>query len=57
MVSKTQDRTFTAERVSVTSRSRLHFNDWNVLQRFVLQHSMADLHDKEGNDNLTKKNQ
>ena len=28
---------------------------WNVLQGYVSQHSMPDLHDKEGNDIMTEK--
>lgn len=39
----------------MTLRSRLHLNVRNVPQRLVSQHSMAYLHDKEGNDNMTEK--
>lgn len=39
----------------MTLRSRLHLNVRNVLQRLVSQHSMAYLHDKEGNDHMTEK--
>ena len=39
----------------MTLRSRLHLYDRNVLRGLVSQHSMADLHDKEGNDNMPKK--
>jgi len=52
MFSKTQNA---AQGSSVTLRSRLHLNVRNVPQRLVSQHSMAYLHDKEGNDNMTEK--
>lgn len=34
---------------------RLHLHDWNVLQGLGSQHSIADLHDKDGNDDMKKK--
>lgn len=36
---------------------RLHLHDWNVLQGLGSQHSIADLHDKDGNDDMKKKKQ
>ena len=43
------------ERSSVILRAVAHLHAWNVLQGYVSQHSMPDLHDKEGNDIMTKK--
>ena len=33
-----------------------HLYAWNVLQGYVSQHPMPDLHDKEGNEIMTKNN-